>query len=475
MKLLLITSLISFVSLSVSAQSFKFSESSFKEIFNNHRVGQPKMTPWAGNFFPYGENGTAVKVGSSSPMEMFDRISGNSEDGENAHNWEKENHTCEKLTGKEKEGCEGWWGHCNGWAAAAIKEPEPRTNITLGDYDLMVGHQKGIFSEVWLSSSSLFEGETDKSTKTAKWVIDPNNYASSSFWDVTPRSFFLIFTNYVGIQETGVVIDRFTGDEVWNQPIVGYRILPLRQKDLLDGGKKVLIRMKIYWANDMGTPHNNLSAAFDINKHTKDSESIEHLPQESSAADYEGRLLEFYLEFDEPVEIAEDGRSVVSSGRLVGQGTWKHFEDAKKGMYNGNWLELNHTHPDFIWLPTAPERDLHSGYGNPFVMNSKVNAIRGISQPVKPNVVRKELSKIKLNVYLSSFTFRGEVTETKIKSAILRVLAREGIKARISLEDVAINARTTSVILAIPSGESAAQIREIFELAGHRVSSASDL
>ncbi|MGE0633736.1 MAG: hypothetical protein AB7O96_15085, partial [Pseudobdellovibrionaceae bacterium] len=63
---------------------FEIQENDFKSLFNQNRVGQPEITPWAGTFWPYGYNGTAAKVENGnytksdsrgvSPLENFDKI-----------------------------------------------------------------------------------------------------------------------------------------------------------------------------------------------------------------------------------------------------------------------------------------------------------------------------------------------------------------------------------------------------------------
>src|SRR5690606_22330059 len=95
-----------------------------------------------------------------------------------------------------------------------------------------------------------------------------SNY--ENFWNLTPRAFFLLLTNYIGLGKSGFVIDRFTGDEVWNQPLVGYRFEKLTPDSLgYDPDSQqhyVQLTVTIYWAYD-GVEGAFLSAVpFDINK-----------------------------------------------------------------------------------------------------------------------------------------------------------------------------------------------------------------
>ncbi len=386
--------------------SFPIKNTSLKDLYNTHRIGQPERMPWAGSYWAYASDGVAVKVDAQgypldknernpnkghSPLDKWLKFAGTQ--ASNAEKWEKSNHSCSSYTGDTKKSCEDWWGHCNAWSAAAIRESEPKQSLKVNNEEFSVADQKGLLTEIWMSSGALFAGNTDKSTASGPWIRDKSikPQAFNSFWDISPRTFFLVLTNYVGIQKIGVVIDRFTGDEVWNQPIVGYRILPLRPKkdiSVAPNGKyhTVFLRMKIYWANDSGTPPGHVTAPFDIAKDTDEGEEIEALPKaEENLDDYDGRFLAFKLTLDAPVILSPDGKNILSSGNIVGPGVWSHQEDLKITPE-----DLDHTHPDFMWLPTDLEPGGESA--NPYVNGEDViKALRKNLQPAEQKGVRKIL------------------------------------------------------------------------------------
>lgn len=472
------TSFIFLISNLCSAQEgdFKINNSDFKNLFNNYRVAQPDPTPWSGSYFPYGEDGTAAKVEDHSPMNVYDILAGlNSKNG--AYAWEKENHTCDFLSGKEKLSCEDWWGHCNGWAGAAIKEIEPNKSIKIGPQNITVGDQKGIFTELWLSSYALFSGDTEKSKETGKWIFNPNDPSNKSFWDVTPKNFFLLFTNYIGIQKSGLVIDRFTGDQVWNQPVVGYRILPIRKNDIKEitkDGKaiySVSFRMKIYWANDSGTPANHISAKLNIQKDTNDDEDIEVLPHSvKDLVDYDGRVLKFKLYFDEKVETSNNGTKITSAGKIIGDGIWFHQEYADQFSFD----DLNNSHPDFIWLPTNPLID-STGYGNPFLSIKTVSDLRtkihkGGDSETSPNDENKA-SQIKYIISFRLSSFPKEATEKNIRNEIKKILIREGIKSVIRSDGIETTSTLAKVTILFPQGESAESLKTLFTDADLKITS----
>jgi hypothetical protein len=373
------------------AQDFDMSNQDFKTLVNKYRMAAPKNVPWAGTYWAYANNGVAnnfiydAKVSSPSPADKFDTFYKE----QKAANWEKSHHSCDILkTEEEKEGCRGWWGHCNAWSGAAIKEPEPRSDKIkkLSDgttLKLTVADQKAYLTELYMSNNALFTGNTDKEDKTGDWIFNKDDPTASklvadgvtaydAFWDVTPRTFFLILTNYIGIRQTGVVIDQFAGDQVWNQPLAGYKILPIRKEDIRKSETSeskevfpVLIRMNMFWADD-GVPPDVVTEKFSIENATENFKFRDFKHSEH----YVGRSLGFFLYFDKPLQVSEDGKTIVSAGKIVGDGVWYHQSEEGRGKYRN----FDQTHPDFIWYPTEALED--SGEErNPSFTPEKVNSI----------------------------------------------------------------------------------------------------
>jgi len=462
--------------------SFEVTDQSFATLFTQHRIGQPQNTPWISNYFPYGQHGTAVLLNAngypdpqgSSPMQAYNLIANQNGDP-NAHSWELENHTCDKLSDVDKQGCINWWGHCNGWAAAAIKDPEPIHPVQLKSGSLSVADQKGILSELWLSSNSLFVGNTDKSHSTGDWLTNPQSPGFNSFWDVSPRTFFMIFTTYIGTMKMGIAIDRFTGDEVWNQPIVGYRHLPIRPEDIQSFSKdgknlwSVSLRTKIYWANDDGIEAGRVSTPFDIHKHTSDSSEIEYPQQLPGGNEYAARLLQYKLFFDGPIEIDSTGTKVTTAGNIVGDGIWAHQENAQSLSFN----QLNNSHPDFIWLPTNPFQDIYGGYGNPFITAAVVNEIGSESDtpmpkdpPTKPKSGKSNQSTaFQLIFDLQEMTPENgtDPNPEYVAKKLKRLLLRDKIHSTLRKVDIVFEKEQVLLKITFPSGETKEQLEEFFK------------
>ena len=489
MKLILATALILAASLAQANEgSFDVKQNDFKTLFNDARMGQPESTPWAGTFWPYSFNGTAAKVddgqfvdgrGGESPMDVFDQIAG-FKGKESATKWELANHTCKHIKDKEsKESCEGWWGHCNGWAAAAIKEDEPRRAFKIGGVNVTSSHAKGILSEIWLSSDSLFAGESDKGEKLADglksggWIDKPSSPVYKTFWDLSPRSFLLITTNYVGLKKTGVIIDRDPGEEVWNQPVVGYRLLPIEADAIRveeRGGKKIWavpMKMKLYWSNDLQTPPGVLSKPLDVAKHTNDTDELEEdLPTGTKGETiYEARLLEFTLFFDSEVKVAGGGKKVVAAGRIVGDGIWGMQMNPRQ--YDEG--DLKQSHPDFVWLPTNPILDLTNGYGNPFMVDKVVRKIfkghqGGSTEPddEKDDKKDQQISSFKVVFPASAFENLQEIDDVSVRRKLRRIFSRAGHKVSMAAEDVDVKKTRVALIATFPEGMTKKDLETVF-------------
>jgi len=375
----------------VQAQEFQLNNTKFKGLFNKHRMGQPSNLPWAGSYWAYKTHGLADKTYkglfniafTKSPAEKYDQFFNL---GFSSYMWELKNHSCDQVDWKEQKGCRSWWGHCNAWAAAAIKEAEPREEIVVkgpgGNIKFSIGDQKAILTELYMLNQSLFVGTTNKSEKIGNWIFDVSHKDAKklvgegvtnydAFWDVSPKTFFLVLTNYIGERETGVVIDRFTGDQVWNQPLVGYKFLPIRKADIREPVIRrenklypVLIRTNIFWAND-SVAADTVSLPFDIKKATDkfitegDFKYNDH---------FTGRSLAFFLYFDKKVKVSKKGKKISSAGNIVGEGVWYHQTD--EGMRYVN--DFNNTHPDFMWLPTKVSDSNVNNYRNKTFTSARV-------------------------------------------------------------------------------------------------------
>lgn len=119
-----------------------------------------------------------------------------------------------------------WFGHCNGWAAAAILTNEPREMKT--------------FESEWNSS---VQGSSDRdftvelSTADQKGLLSETNYSGlSNFFgaryndeeddvnDLTPKAVLQILATYIKQRGVPLVFDTTATDQVWNFPAWSYEL-----------------------------------------------------------------------------------------------------------------------------------------------------------------------------------------------------------------------------------------------------------
>lgn len=207
-----------------------------------------------------------------------------------------------------------------------------------------IADQKALLSEAAMEISADFFGNR------VDWSSD---YQSYKYDDVIPAQYFLVMTQYMGRLGQVVLLDRYTGDQVWNQPAVGYQFEYPKPQDYLgaDPSAPSVYRMKmrsaLWWGRDDVDP-NAITREFEF-------EANEH---------FEGRVLNFELWLDGPVVFDESGR-IVSSGDVV---------IAREGnrLVGGEWRNgegyLSDAHPDYLWIPFSVLKPNEvEPYANPHV------------------------------------------------------------------------------------------------------------
>jgi competence ComEA-like helix-hairpin-helix protein len=106
-----------------------------------------------------------------------------------------------------------WWGHCNGWAAAAILTHEPTESMTVDkggqSIEYTTADLKGLLTESHYSTRSQFYG--------ARYYKEGDDLN-----DLTPQAFHKLITFFIGTQKVPLVFDTTATEEVWNFPAYAY-------------------------------------------------------------------------------------------------------------------------------------------------------------------------------------------------------------------------------------------------------------
>ncbi|MCO5168237.1 MAG: pre-peptidase C-terminal domain-containing protein [Planctomycetes bacterium] len=276
------------------------------------REGRSAITPWSGQWWPMsagklalGWNGTgndftydpATKqyrraatqkpAGDLSPFLKFDewrRLVTGTDPGSALVELHGQGSFRHHVHGDEKERLDregisySWWGHCNGWCAAAILEKEPIGPVEARGVRFEVADLKGILSECHYGVESDFTGRrydapsaaVRESRETARrllaalngnqpapvaeyvaWYekaysttlsptvrqsIRPSDFRSqleyyetwcadrfdAAYADLAPHVFHQILESVIGQRRLSLVFDIDAGAEVWNHPAYAY-------------------------------------------------------------------------------------------------------------------------------------------------------------------------------------------------------------------------------------------------------------
>jgi hypothetical protein len=273
-----------------------------------------------------------------------------------------------------------WWGHCNGWCAAALMEKEPISPVTAEGIRFDVADLKGLLSETYWGVESDFTGrrynkpralysdnrqagkdlleaiengnpkpvaeyiewyekvyETTMSASArtnAKaddfkdelegfedWFV--NRY-DRAFDDLDPDVLHQILETVIGTKKLALVFDVTANEEVWNHPAFAYESQITHKRDFTDNNKSRKewdVRTTVWYATD-GVSHSILG----ISAFTK--------------------VYTYTL-------VTDENDKIIS------------------GQYTGNSRQA---HPDFAWLPTNNPNGSDDGE-NPNIKYSEIKRI----------------------------------------------------------------------------------------------------
>lgn len=311
-------------------------EKNFAYLINNHLVGKVEPNPWAGAWWPYTKNGIASGTNGGSPAGKYDAARGGATQ---AQAWEVQYH------GAKVRGIQGWWGHCNGWCVASALFAEPSQGVTVNGINFGIADIKGLLTEVGMAASADFYGNR---------VDFAPDYDSPKFNDTVPDQYFLVLTTWIGRLKKAVLIDRYTGDQVWNQPLAGYKIEYPKKEDYLGPDPqqpnvyRIGLTSTIYWKSD--------EVQADIITPPFDMENPDRLTVDS-------RTLRAEIWLDGPVEFDENGKITKSGNVIVTRKGEFHFGGSWK---TNDWAD---GWPDYMWVPHSVYRnnDPNEDYANPYV------------------------------------------------------------------------------------------------------------
>ena len=260
----------------------------------------------------------------------------------------------------------GWWGHCNGWAAAAILTNEPRAAHTVnfgGDKSLELGvaDQKGLLSETYYSQLSNFYG--------SRYNGDDGDDIS----DLSPKAVLQILTTYIGDRGVPFVFDVTAGEQVWNYPAYEYTLNLNETSNGISESSGGLININTAGVAELDTlwgvsqtranriiayreAHGPFQDPEDIIKVNGIGRGIFNRIRDNITTTVSSQLRTFDGTLS--VKLADDGVAAAYIDSVEGQPqsivrNWPFTLEASPAgeIISGTWDDESDGHPDFAWVP----------------------------------------------------------------------------------------------------------------------------
>ncbi len=217
-------------------------------------TGEAANIPWAGNYWPVYQDSINFKwdgAGSTSAPAKYGQAfatTGVEDAVSRYHGIDaqtsrrtctatadctslKDGSECAKRPGQSSGRCiPTWWGICHAWTPAAILVAEPRYPVTMNGVTFKVQDIKALITLAHNSTSTRFVSlrcEADLSDAASMHFDDygrPSN-DSGACKDTNAATMHILLANYLGLSHQAFAEDRTIDDEVWNQPIRGYKVL----------------------------------------------------------------------------------------------------------------------------------------------------------------------------------------------------------------------------------------------------------
>ena len=287
------------------------------------------------------ENYSADERHLLSPAEKYDLLVGDQQRTLTKRSWDSGKGYFESNGSVER-----WMGLCHGWAAAAYMLPRPAHSVTVPDAN---GEMLKFYPSDIKALGTLLWAEAPFDTKFIGGrcnIKDPEQdengrIIASQCVDNNPGSWHLSVLNQVGITGRSMIMDATYDYQVWNQPILGYKVKYFNPQtnQSSDDPADVTIAMADY-SKDKFSKYRASNAHSVVGVQMQVQYMVETNPthRETDIPRYDGisRVTYYYdLELD-------------AQGDVIG----------------GEWYQ--NAHPDFLWTPTpnATAKSYYDGRGS---------------------------------------------------------------------------------------------------------------
>ena len=299
----------------------------------------------------HSEDGWSYRLNDLSPMDKWSVVEYLNGQTRNApfaaSEWE--------LLNSYRPGGDSWWGHCNGWAAAAILTNEPTESVTVaaGSEEIVfsTGDIKGLLTESHYGVYARFYGER-------------YNGEAQDISDLSPAHFHKLITFYLKEQGIPFVFDTTASEAVWNFPTWKAEVVMEKTGENFDDSK---VNINTADLETLQTLNNiNESEAQKIIDWREDNgpfQKTDELKQIINWWDFywlrnDITVTPSEMEFDVVAEVTFT-TDAVDEMHVDGDRepesfteTWSYTltTDGEGNILGGTWDDENE-HPDFAWVP----------------------------------------------------------------------------------------------------------------------------
>ncbi len=280
---------------------------------------------------------TEAELSELSPAELYDIAQGNY------------NYPLTKKVLKSNAPDDLWWeGICHGWALAATHYPEPApvliTNkdgikVPFGSSDVKgllalhdANNSKGAYARIGdrCGENGKVDGEAFPEDGVVP-VITAKQANKSECADVNAGAFHIVITNMIGINSQSFIADVDRFNDVWNQPIFGYKSEivgpePVTAQDAKNGiAQKIRVKNEMSYGDELEFYSEEL-------EHEGIIQFVSKLPVTGTEHQlYSTRKYEYVLELD-------------AKGSIIG-GTW-----------------ISETRPDMLWMKKKDQKFMNGKF-----------------------------------------------------------------------------------------------------------------
>lgn len=299
--------------------------------------GLAEQMPWPGSYWPSyldGINYRWAGPDTRSPAEKYELAFGKTgvEDAVSAHNGVdslptaacrdeldcEEDLVCAHRRGEELGRCAPTWtGICHAWAPAALFEREPRWPVTYRGVRFEINDLKALISMAYTEGLAARRVSLRCDEDGEAHDLDDVDECR----DTNPGTFHVAVTNLLGLRRTAFIHDRNYDAEVWNYPVVAYRVA--RDEPLSPTAANLLLGVE-------GSDYAFNDRAVALRRLRTELAWVSASPSELDGA------LSPYLEYFTEIDVYDYIVELDGGGEIIG----------------GEWLgDSQIHHPDFLWIP----------------------------------------------------------------------------------------------------------------------------